>query len=278
MYGGAPNYYSLTWGYPWWSYPLGYWPYWYGPYRYGWYGWDGWNGYGEDESQDASLKFEVKPKHADVFVDGYFVGNVDDFDGIFQRLEVAAGNHSITLWCEGYRTVTQVVIVQRGDPLKLRYEMERLAAGEPQDPRPVPPPEPQSPGARGAEPPQPNQPGPPNRPPRPWQPGEPLQPPRPPQPVEPLLPAQPARPGAVGEAPDYAQLAIKVQPAGAQILIDGEAWQGSPGAERLVVHLPVGVHHVEIRKDGFRTFKADVQIRAGETTTLNVSLTGQDSQ
>ena len=254
MYRRAPNYYSLTWGYPWWSYPFGYGPYWYGPYWYGsdWYGSD-W--YGEDDSQGGSLKLEIKPNNADVYVDGYFAGIVDDFDGFFQSLNVAPGNHSVTLWCQGYRTVTQEIHVLRGNPLKLRYEMVPLAAGEPQDPRPVPPPDALDPGARRGGP-----------------------PPQPVQPAEPSQPTQPARPGAIGEAPDYAQLAIKAQPAGAQIFIDGEAWQGSSGADRLVVHLPVGVHHVEIRKDGFRTFKTDVQIRTGETTTLNVSLSNQDGQ
>jgi len=274
MYGRAPNYYSLTWGYPWWSYPFGYGPYWYGPY---WYGSDryGSEWYGEDDSQGGSLKLEVKPNNADVYVDGYFAGIVDDFDGFFQSLDVAPGNHSLTLWCQGYRTVTQEVHVLRGNPLKLRYEMVQLAAGEAQDPRPVPSPEAQAPRVRRDGLPEPSQPGPPDRPARPRQSSP---PPQPVQPAEPSQPAQPARPGAIGEAPDYAQLAIKVQPAGAQIFIDGEAWQGSSGADRLVVHLPVGVHHVEIRKDGFRTFKTDVQIRTGETTTLNVSLSNQDGQ
>ncbi|MCX6538686.1 MAG: PEGA domain-containing protein [Acidobacteria bacterium] len=266
MYRGAPYYDNFSWGYSRWWYPFGYGPYWYGPYWYGSYGYPG------DDGQSGSLKLEIKPKNADVFVDGYFAGIVDDFDGFFQSLDVSAGNHSIALWCQGYRTVTQEVHVQRGNSLKLRYQMVPLAAGESQDPRPVPPPESQAPRARRDGPPQPYQPGPPSRraPPR--------RPAPPPQPEEPLLPAQATPPGAVGEAPDYAQLAIKVQPAGAQIFIDGEAWQSSQGADRLVVHLPVGVHHVEIRKDGFRTFKTDVQIRTGETTTLNVSLSGQDGQ
>jgi hypothetical protein len=283
MYRGGVSINTFWWGYPRWWFPFGYGPYWYGPYWGGSY-WDGsyWDEWGEE--QGGSLKIEVKPNNAGVFVDGYFAGIVDDFDGFFQSLDVAPGNHAITLWCQGYRTVTQEVYVQRGNPLKLRYQMVPLAAGEQQDPRPGPPPESQALLARGDEPSQPYQPGPPSRPARPRQPApprqpaEPWQPPPPPRPAEPPQPAQPARPPAVGEAPDYAPLAIKVQPAGAQIFIDGEAWQGSPGADRLVVHLPVGVHRVEIRKEGFRTFKTDVQIRTGETTTLNVSLSGQDGQ
>jgi len=286
MYRGSPyygygyryGYGRLTWGSSGWWYPFGYGPYWYGPYWYGAYGYGSYGygaygygayGYQWGDEQGGSLKLEVKPNNADVFVDGYFAGIVDDFDGFFQSLDVAPGSHSITLWCQGYGTVTQQVYAQPGNPLKLRYQMVPLAAGEPQDPRPMPPPVAQAPRDRRDWPPPPDQPGPPDRPARP-----PRSAPRP-QPAEPL---QPVFPTAVGETPNYAQLVIKVQPAGAQIFIDGEAWQGSPGADRLVVHLPVGVHHVEIRKDGFRTFRTDVQIRTGEPTTLNVSLSGQGGQ
>ena len=280
MYRGSPYYGygygyglgSLTWGFPRWWYPFGYGPYWYGPYWYGGFGaywYDG--GYDGGYGGGGSLKLAVQPKNADVFVDGYFAGIVDEFDGFFQSLGVAPGGHSVTLWCQGYRTVTQQVYVQMGDTLKLRYQMAQLAAGEPQDPRPVPPPEVQVPRARRDGPPPPDEPGPPDSPARP-----PRQPaPRPPEPRQ--LP-QPAPPAVVGETQDYAQLTIKVQPSGAQIFIDGESWRTSQDSDRLVVHLQVGVHHVEIRKEGFRTFKTDVQIRTGEPTTLNVSLSGQNGQ
>src|SRR5579862_5110772 len=53
------------------GYPAPYYaPYYYDPYRY----------------EASSLRIEVKPKQAEVFVDGYRAGVVDDFDGVFQRL------------------------------------------------------------------------------------------------------------------------------------------------------------------------------------------------
>jgi hypothetical protein len=262
MYRGATYYGSYGWGYPRWWFPIGYGPYWYGPYWYGSYWYFG------DEDRGGSLKLNVKPKTADVFVDGYFAGRVDDFDGLFQSLDVVPGGHSLTLWCQGFKTVTQDVYVQQGNTLKLRYQLVPLAAGEPQDPRPVPPPAAQAGGARRDGSPPPDQPGQPNRP----------RAPRRPLPAGPREPSRPAAPAVAGETLDYAQLTIKVQPADAQVLIDGEAWQTSPGADRLVVHLPAGAHRVEIRKDGFKTFKTDVQIRVGEPATLNVSLSGQDGQ
>ena len=54
---------------------------------------------------DASVQFDVTPRQAEVFVDGYYAGIVDDFDGMFQRLRVEPGQHEITLYLDGYRTV-----------------------------------------------------------------------------------------------------------------------------------------------------------------------------
>jgi len=214
----------------------------------------------------GALKFDVKPKDAEVFVDGYLAGRVENFGGFFQNLPIPAGPHTLTLWRQGYRTVTQEVRVQRGASLKVEFQMMLLAAGERQDPRPGPPPMSATYFPRSGEPPQPGQPRAPRAPARPRQPAAPPSPPQPPQPA------------ATAGQSDGARLAIRVQPADAQIFIDGEPWHTSPGTERLVVQLSPGVHHVEVRKAGFRDFKADVETRSGETATLNVALSGQDGQ
>jgi hypothetical protein len=70
----------------------------------------------------------------------------------------------------------------------------------------------------------------------------------------------------------FGQVAIRVQPADAEITIDGEPWRGPQGAERLVVHLASGTHRIEIRKEGFDPFVTAFEIRKGEVTVLNVSL------
>ena len=69
-------------------------------------------------------------------------------------------------------------------------------------------------------------------------------------------------------------LAIRVQPANAEVFIDGERWEGA-GDERLVVQVEPGVHHVEARRDGYRTYQSDVTVRPGETSTVNISLSRQ---
>ena len=54
---------------------------------------------------DSSVRLEVTPRDAEVYVDGYHAGIVDDFDGMFQRLRVEPGQHEITLYHDGYRAV-----------------------------------------------------------------------------------------------------------------------------------------------------------------------------
>ena len=229
-YYGYP--YGWGWGLGWgWGYPYPFYAPWY-PYGYPYY-WDEFN---------ASLKLEVTPKTAEVYVDGYLAGIVDDFDGVFQRLKIRPGSHELVLWQDGYRTVQQMLHLATDTSKRIKFAMEPLGPGETSGPRPTPPPEP-------VEEPQPQRRAPPPRQ----------------QQVEP--PPEPAQ-----QAPaQFGQLSIRVQPADAEILIDGEAWE-SPAGTRLVVQLAPGRHKVEIRKQGFNSYSEEVLIRAGATMTLNVSL------
>ena len=72
----------------------------------------------------------------------------------------------------------------------------------------------------------------------------------------------------------FGSLSLRVQPGGAQVTIDGEEWD-SGDSDRLIVQLGAGVHNIEIRQDGFRTFITDITIRPNETTPLNVAMTRQ---
>src|SRR5215210_4971661 len=60
--------------------------------------------YAEPES---NLRVNVQPKEASVYVDGYFAGTVEEFDGRFQRLHVLPGEHEIVVYLEGYRSLKQ---------------------------------------------------------------------------------------------------------------------------------------------------------------------------
>ena len=234
---------------PWFGFGYQY-PYPYPPY-----------GYGRRFDNGASIRVMVTPKEAEVYVDGYYAGIVDDFDGIFQRLRVAPGNHEITLYRDGYRTIRQKMYLAARSESKLRSTMTPLAAGEANEPRPVapdavpPPPEGPQPGMY-----------PPQYPPQ-------RMPPQRIPPPERMPPGPP--PSQPGENARYGTLTIRVQPAGAEVLIDGERWRGPENDERLVVQVSEGPHRVEVQKDGFQKFSTEVQVRRGETTPVNVSLSSR---
>jgi hypothetical protein len=71
----------------------------------------------------ASMRVLVDPAEAEVYVDGYYAGVVDDFDGLFQRLNLTPGRHLITLRLDGYRTWGAEVYATPGDTLNLHHDM-----------------------------------------------------------------------------------------------------------------------------------------------------------
>ena len=105
-------------------------------------------GYGYGGYDNASLRVQVTPRDTEVFIDNYYAGTADDYDGLFQRLHVEPGAHDITLYREGYRTVHQRIYIQPTGTFRLRYMMMPLGPGEAAEPRPAEPPPPQNaPGA-----------------------------------------------------------------------------------------------------------------------------------
>jgi hypothetical protein len=177
----------------------------------------------------VTLRLQVTPRDATVFVDGYAAGVVDDFDGVFQRLHVVPGHHEIVVHHPRYRVFRQNLFFNPGTTHAIRHTMDPLGPGE----APVPPPVPRS------------------LPPAPY-----------------VLPS--TRP--VMDARGMGTLVLRVQPGDASVLVDGEQWRGPQSQDRMVIQLSDGSHRVRIEKPGFLPFAADMEIRAGETTTLNVSL------
>jgi hypothetical protein len=194
----------------------------------------------------ASVRVLVTPKEAAVYVDGYYAGIVDDFNGVFQSLPLSPGPHDITLFLEGYRTVHQKLYLTRRKSYKVRYTMQPAASGEQSEPPPVAPPVPPPPPGSAMLP-------------RSGRPGGPVE-----------MPGQAPAFGVT--AAGFGTLALRVQPADAEVVIDGEKWTPSEPGERLNVEVNAGVHHVVVQKSGYRTFTGDVTVQRGETTPLNVSL------
>ena len=265
----SPYYDPFFFGDPWYGYQYPYPP---RPYGYGY------RSYGPE----ASVRLDVKPKEAEVYVDGYYAGVVDDFDGTFQRLRVEPGEHEIELWLEGYRPVKQKVYLTQDNTFRVRYQMERLGPGD----APAPKPQPIDPPQGGNQPPRMQQPPPMQQPMGRGPVGRRMPPPQQPPDNPRGGPDNPrGGPDNPRGGPDnprggqgnsaYGTLAIKVQPGDADVSIDGENWRGPGGQDRLTVEVAEGSHTVEIRKVGYRTYVTQVEIRRGQTTPLNVSLRGE---
>jgi len=73
--------------------------------------------------------------------------------------------------------------------------------------------------------------------------------------------------------PQFGVLTLRVQPAEADVYIDGEPWGALGGIEELSIHLPAGRHRIELRREGDTVFATEVEIRRGEATPLNIRLT-----
>ena len=216
-------FYDPFWGpYPWWPRPV--YPRYYPVY-----------------DNRAEVRLQVKPREAAVYVDGFYAGIVDEFDGVFQRLPVSPGSHEFTLYLAGYQTARYALYLGPGATFELHHQMLLLPAGAASEPppyaAPIPPPPPGS-----------------------------YRQPRSAPPV--AAPQAGSRPP---QAAGFGTLDLRVQPPTAELTIDGQAWLTSD-AGHFVVQVPVGAHHVEVSQPGYRRFSVDLAVADGETAPLNVSL------
>jgi hypothetical protein len=73
----------------------------------------------------GELRLDVSPRQAQVYVDGYFAGTVDDFDGAFQAIRLAPGAYRIDIVAPGYETLTFDVRITPGQKIRYRGELYR---------------------------------------------------------------------------------------------------------------------------------------------------------
>ena len=236
-YGYSRRYYSPRYSFGWYSRPY-YYPYYYSPYYDGgyypsYYGY-GYGPYRRGGYRDAgSLRIIVQPERTRVYVDGYYAGVADDFDGIFQRLNVAPGRHDITLRLDGYRTQHFKVYVPYDRTIKIHYDMVRGSgesssddyAGRPADDY-----------ARFEG----------NDDDDRWDRDE---------------------WGRDDDGRDAGTIRLEVRPRDASVYVDGE-FHGRQSTLRLAP----GRHRIEIVHPGYRTVEREVDVRPGRTTELEVEL------
>jgi hypothetical protein len=133
VYGGGPYYrggYYYPYYYPYYygpyyphfsfgfyfGYPYGYgaYPYPY-PYPYAAYGY-GYPAYG-------GVRIDLPQRDAEVFVDGYYAGVVDQYDGNLQQLNLEPGVHRIEVRAPGWQTLSFDVNIVPGRTVTYRTAM-----------------------------------------------------------------------------------------------------------------------------------------------------------
>ena len=228
----SPYYYGLGYGYGY-GYPY------YGGGYYGYYG----GGY----TYTGSVRLKVKPRHAEVLVDGYYVGTVDNFDGTFQSLRLEPGPASIEVRAAGFEDLRLDVMILSGR--KITFE-ENMQAGDPGE---APPPSAaRRPPARG-----------PDR-----ERAEVLPDPRN-RGAEPGPPA-----GFEGRPPVFGGVRLRVEPRNGQVFVDGyyvgtvDDFDGGRG-----LALESGPQSIEIRAAGYESLEIQVRILPDETITYEGELT-----
>jgi hypothetical protein len=242
-YYGAPYYGSPYYGYGYYGWPFyGGWGYgYYSPYYYsGFYGYSPYY-YESRGARIGSVRVLVEPSETRVYVDGYYAGVVDDFDGIFQRLNLAPGRHEISLRLDGHRTQNFKVYVPYDQTIKIYHEMVRGAPGDASE-QVIGRPEDVAEAARREQ-------------------------------DERAADRDEYDPRAEGEpgapAGEAGTVRLEVQPSDASIYVNG-TFRGTGRMRTL--RLPAGRHRIEVVRPGYRTLERDVEVEPGGEVELRFEL------
>ena len=136
-YGYRGSFYNRYNWYPGYGFGLGYF---YDPFMMGYGGYGGYygggyggyyggggGGYYQSRGYDTgSLRLKVQPRDGKVYVDGYFVGVVDSFDGVFQKLAVEAGTHRVEIRADGFEPAQFEIMVTPGETITYKGELKRI--------------------------------------------------------------------------------------------------------------------------------------------------------
>jgi hypothetical protein len=157
--GNKNNYYRY---YPYKSYgyarPYYYYPYafGYGPHGRGWFYFDLYYNsyvfyphtvvrydnygsyYGNYGYPTGELRLQVRPRDAQVFIDGSYAGTVDDFDGTFQSLRLEEGEYKVEIVLPGYEPLDFDVRIVPGEKVTYKGDLLPEQQGQPfaEPPRP----------------------------------------------------------------------------------------------------------------------------------------------
>ncbi len=130
-----------------WAYDS-YWGRYYRPFWGGWWGsywdWFFYTGYtpratrvaarsGGYVSRSGALDLDVSPEEAEIWIDGEYLGQADDYDGFPEYLWLPAGDVTVTYYLDGYETLTRDYTLRPGDVRRVRDKLRPGNSVHPRD-------------------------------------------------------------------------------------------------------------------------------------------------
>ena len=82
---------------------------------------------GATSAELGSLDLNVRPKKAQVYLNGRHIGVADNFDGFPRQLWLEAGTHRVAFYREGYQTVVREFTIRPGVAIEVK---QRLLPGK----------------------------------------------------------------------------------------------------------------------------------------------------
>jgi hypothetical protein len=79
------------------------------------------------QNEKGVLYLNVKPRNAEVYVDGGLVGKANQFQGLFHKIRLDEGVHRIELRAPGYEPLVVNVRIQAGESMTYRGALEKIA-------------------------------------------------------------------------------------------------------------------------------------------------------
>lgn len=244
-----------------WGYGYFFSPWYYPRYYGGYYGGGYYGGYGYGSpyyhrayyDRSGSVRVLVEPRETKVYVDDYYAGVADDFDGIFQRLNLTPGRHDLSLQLEGFETLKVKLYVPLDHTIKIKHQMVRGASdnvteqtiGDPADGERY---------ARRADDEDDD---------RAYDRDRRRDDDRYDSRDDRRDDSWPAR-------AERGTLRLDVTPSDASIYVDG-MFRGT-GQDLRRLTLPAGRHRLEVVRPGYRTLERDVEVQAGESEDVEVEL------
>jgi hypothetical protein len=186
------------------------------------------------------MNLVIKPKKADVYVDGRLVGRAKDFDGYPGYLWLKEGSYEISLVRDGYVTFSDRIPVRTGQVVDVELRLEPGVSTPPRvSQTPVAEPAPE---------------------------------------VQEQVSTVPAEPPSTGISQDVrvtpGQLELIVRPPDASVYLDGRLLGSAQELADLHAGLIVdpGAHSLDMVRPGYEAQRLDFEVESGQTVNLQVTL------